>query len=78
MARSSATSLVLLFFPIFVKGYDYRFVIPAFGPLLAAGALAAWGLLVRIRAKPRAAHLLGGVGDGRRFRGRRPTASLAE
>jgi hypothetical protein len=30
-------------------GYDYRFVIPAFGPLFAAGALAAWGLTVRLR-----------------------------
>jgi hypothetical protein len=45
----TATSLVLLLFPILTKGYDYRFVIPAFGPLLAAGSLAAWGLVVRIR-----------------------------
>jgi hypothetical protein len=42
------SALALLFFPIFVKAYDYRFVIPAFGPLLAAGVLAAWGLVVRI------------------------------
>jgi len=45
----AVTALTLLFFPIFTKGYDYRFVIPAFGPLLAAGALAAWGLVVRVR-----------------------------
>jgi hypothetical protein len=59
------TALALLFFPIFVKGYDYRFVIPAFAPLLAAAALAAWGLAVRIKAKPRAARLLGRAGAGR-------------
>jgi hypothetical protein len=47
-ALFTITALVLLFFPIFTKGYDYRFVIPAFGPLFAAGALGAWGLLVRI------------------------------
>ena len=45
------SALALLFFPIFVKGYDYRFVIPAFGPLFAAGALAAWGLVVRIKGE---------------------------
>ncbi len=45
----------LLFFPILSKGYDYRYVIPAFGPLLAAGALAAWGLVVRVKARVRAA-----------------------
>jgi hypothetical protein len=49
------TALALLFFPIFAKGYDYRFVIPAFAPLLAAGALAAWGLVVRLRPKLRGA-----------------------
>ena len=48
-ALFSVTALVLLFLPIFTKGYDYRFVIPAFGPLLAAGALASWGLFVRVR-----------------------------
>jgi Dolichyl-phosphate-mannose-protein mannosyltransferase len=50
MTLFGATALVLLFFPIFTKGYDYRYVIPAFGPLLAAGALAGWGLVVRIRS----------------------------
>jgi hypothetical protein len=49
MALFATTALVLLLFPIFVKGYDYRFVIPAFGPLLAASALAAWGLVVGIK-----------------------------
>lgn len=49
MTLFAATALVLLFFPIFTKGHDFRFVIPAFGPLLAAGALAAWGLAVRVR-----------------------------
>jgi hypothetical protein len=44
----ASTALALLFFPILVKGYDYRFVIPAFGPLVAASALSAWGLSVRV------------------------------
>jgi hypothetical protein len=43
------TALTLLFFPIFVKGYDYRFVIPAYAPLVAAGTLSAWGLALRLR-----------------------------
>ena len=49
----------VLFFPLFTKGYDYRFVIQAFAPLLAAAALAAWGLVVRVGAGPRVARLLG-------------------
>ena len=49
MVLFAVTALVLLFFPILVNGYDYRYAVPAFGPLLAAGALAAWGLVVRIR-----------------------------
>jgi hypothetical protein len=53
------SALALLFFPILIKSYDYRFVIPAFAPLLAAAALAAWGLVVRIRSSPRAAGLSG-------------------
>ena len=53
MVLFGSTALTLLFFPILVKGYDYRFVIPAFAPLAAAGALAAWGLALRIRAKIR-------------------------
>lgn len=43
-------ALVLIFFPIFTKSYDYRFVIPAFGPLFAVGALSAWGIGLRVRA----------------------------
>jgi hypothetical protein len=42
-------ALVLLFFPILTKSYDYRFVIPAFGPLFAVGALAAWGLGLKVQ-----------------------------
>jgi len=53
MMLFAATALALLFFPIFVAGYEYRYTIPAFAPLLAAGALAAWGLVLRIRAKIR-------------------------
>jgi hypothetical protein len=55
MILFAGSALVLLFLPIFVKGYDYRFVIPAFAPLLAAGALATWGLVVRLRPKLRSA-----------------------
>jgi hypothetical protein len=55
MILFALSALTLLFFPILVKGYDYRFVIPAFAPLLAAGALAAWALVVRLRPKLRAA-----------------------
>jgi hypothetical protein len=47
----AAVSLVLLLFPVFAKSYDYRFVIPAFGPLFAVGALASWGAWVRVRAR---------------------------
>jgi hypothetical protein len=55
MILFGATALTLLFFPIFTSGYDYRYTIPAFGPLLAAGALSAWGLVHMIRAKRRPA-----------------------
>lgn len=48
MILFGVTALMLLFFPIVSKGYDYRFVVPAFAPLVAAGALAAWGLAARI------------------------------
>jgi hypothetical protein len=47
----AAAALALLFFPLFTAGYDYRYVVPAFGPLLAAGALSGWGLAVRVRAR---------------------------
>ncbi len=55
-ARSCAvlfgvSALALLFFPILTKGYDYRFVIQAFAPLTAAGALSLWGLQHRIRER---------------------------
>jgi hypothetical protein len=43
------TALALLLWPILTAGYDYRYVVPAFGPLVAAAALAASGLLVRAR-----------------------------
>jgi hypothetical protein len=49
MVLFAATALALMFFPIFVAGYEYRYTIPAFAPLVAAGALAAWGLVVKIR-----------------------------
>lgn len=48
MLLFAATGLMLLFFPIVTKSYDYRFVIPAFAPLAAAGALAGWGLATRV------------------------------
>lgn len=44
-----ATALVLLFFPIVTKGYDYRFVVPAFAPLVATATLAASGVAERVR-----------------------------
>jgi hypothetical protein len=49
------TSLSVLFVPILTSGYDYRYVIPAFAPLLAAGALGMWGLTVRLRPLARRA-----------------------
>jgi hypothetical protein len=61
MILFGATALALIFFPIFVAGYEYRYTIPAFAPLLAAGALAAWGLVVRIKAKPKVLALAAAV-----------------
>jgi hypothetical protein len=72
MLLFGCSALALLFFPILVKGYDYRFVVPALGPLFAAGALASWGLVARIKAKPRAARLLARARASRRSP--RPTA----
>jgi hypothetical protein len=46
----AATALILLFFPIVSKSYDYRFVVPAYAPLAAAAALSGWGLARRLRA----------------------------
>ena len=55
-ARSGARLLVvvtlaLLFFPILTTGYDYRYVIPACGPLFACAALGGWGLVTRVRRR---------------------------
>jgi hypothetical protein len=47
----AATTLILLLFPLFTKGYDYRFVIPAFGPLFATAPLAAWGITTRVAGR---------------------------
>jgi hypothetical protein len=55
MLLFALTALTLLFFPIFTSGYDYRYTIPAFPPLIAAGALAAWGLGVKISGRQGAA-----------------------
>jgi Dolichyl-phosphate-mannose-protein mannosyltransferase len=64
MVLFAVSALVLLFFPIFTTGFEYRYVIPAYGPLLAAGALAGWGLAVRLRPlvlriRPKRARRLG-------------------
>jgi hypothetical protein len=52
-----ASSAVLLVAPILASEYDYRFAIPAFGPLAAAGAYGAWGAALRmlplLRSLPR-------------------------
>ena len=45
----AVVSMVLLLFPLFTKGYDYRYVIPAYGPLFATASLAGWGIYVRLR-----------------------------
>jgi hypothetical protein len=49
------TALFLLAFPIVTKGYDYRFVIPAYAPLAAAAALGVWGLVGAITRRQRRA-----------------------
>jgi hypothetical protein len=43
------TAFVLLAGPVFVSEYDYRFTIPAFGPLAATAAIGAWGIVNRMR-----------------------------
>ena len=48
------TAFAVLLFPIVVKAYDYRFVIPAYAPLVAAGSLSAWGLALKVRGLLRA------------------------
>jgi len=62
MILFATSALAILFFPILVAFYDYRYVVPAYAPLVAAGSLAAWGLVVRVKpslvrivSKPRAA-----------------------
>ena len=62
MVLFAASALALLFVPILTTGYDYRYVIPAFAPLLAAGALAAWGLVVKVRDSPLRSRLSRGGG----------------
>jgi hypothetical protein len=42
-------SAVLLAGPVLVSEYDYRFTIPAFGPLAATAALGAWVVTKRLR-----------------------------
>jgi hypothetical protein len=49
-ALLALTAYVLLLFPIVSKAYDFRFVIPALGPLVAAAALGAWGISGRVAA----------------------------
>lgn len=46
-----ATALVLLLFPLFVHGYEYRYVIPLLGPLVAGASLGGWGLAERLRER---------------------------
>src|SRR2546430_13114804 len=46
------TSAVLVAGPIVVHDYDYRYVIPAFGPLTAGAAIAAHGLWRRLPLAP--------------------------
>jgi hypothetical protein len=59
-ARSGArlltlVALVLLLFPIATTGYDYRYVIPALGPLFGAAALGGWSVTSRLAARRAAA-----------------------
>jgi hypothetical protein len=44
-------AFALLWFPIVTKGYDFRFVIPALGPLVGAAALGAWASARRVRTR---------------------------
>jgi hypothetical protein len=68
MMLFAGSALALLFSPIIVKGYDYRFVVPAFAPLLAAGAFTAWGLVVRIKDTDSARRPLRRLGGSARSR----------
>jgi hypothetical protein len=54
-----STTVVLLAGPVFLSEYDYRFTIPAFGPLAATAAIGAWGVIMRARpliARARVGH----------------------
>lgn len=51
-ALFASVALLLLMFPIVSKSYDYRFVIPALAPLIAAATLGAWGLWGTLTRKP--------------------------
>ena len=44
-----SASVLLLVAPILTSEYDYRFTIPAFGPLAATAAIGAWAAAVRVR-----------------------------
>jgi hypothetical protein len=77
MVLFAITAVEVLWFPILVSSYDYRYVIPAFPPLVAAGALAAWGLALRLKAaKPWIAGRLGLPGPGAGGGGQPDGASL--
>lgn len=43
-------TLVLLAGPVFLSEYDYRFTIPAFGPLAATASIGAWTVFARIQS----------------------------
>ena len=44
-----SATVVLLAGPVFLSEYDYRFTIPAFGPLAATAAIGAWAMFHRVR-----------------------------
>ena len=44
-----AATVLLLAGPVFLSEYDYRFTIPAFGPLAATAAIGAWAMFHRVR-----------------------------
>lgn len=45
------TVLVLLLFPLFVHGYEYRYVIPLIGPFAAGAGLGGWGVAERLHER---------------------------
>jgi 4-amino-4-deoxy-L-arabinose transferase-like glycosyltransferase len=79
MVLFGLVALAMLFFPIIVKGYDYRFVIPAYGPLVAAGALAGWGLAIRLRARFRTSPHRRGAHEqrGAQEQGEQPSSAVS-